>query len=112
MKDLTVLPERLRGAAKAAGPDFAWPVDSAAEVIQALADGNAVVLGIEAWSLDSEGIPAVVGWSTYDLGDYASDWKASVAVSREEAAHALAAVMENAAEEDVNYIGIDWDSGR
>jgi hypothetical protein len=108
MKDLSVLPEPLRQAAKADGPDFAWPLEMAAEVIQALVDAGAVVLGVEAWMLDSDGVPAVVGWSSYDLGDCLSDWEGSVARSKAEAENVLAGIMETAAEEEVNYAGIDW----
>jgi hypothetical protein len=110
MKDLTVLPEHLRDAALAAGPDFGWPVPLASQVIQALADAGAVIVGVEAWSVDSEGVPASVGWSSYDLEEYARDWDASVAASRVEAEQVLAGVMETAAEDEVNYIGIDWDT--
>jgi hypothetical protein len=112
MKDLTILPERLRGVALAAGLDFGWPVDLASEVIEALADAGAVVIGVEAWSVDSEGVPASVGWSSYDLDDYASDWDVSVEAARAVAKEVLAGVMETAVEDDVNYIGIDWDPSR
>jgi hypothetical protein len=108
MKDLGVLPEHLRGAAKADGPDFAWPLDMAAEVIQALLDSGAVVRGVEAWMLDAEGVPAVVGWSSYELGDCLSDWEGSVARSKVEAENVLAGILQTAAEEQVNYVGIDW----
>jgi hypothetical protein len=108
MKDLSVLPEHLRAAAKADGPDFAWPLDTAAEVIQALADAGAVVRGVEAWMLDADGVPAVVGWSSYELGDCLSDWDASVARARAEADNVLAGVVATAADEQVNYVGIDW----
>jgi hypothetical protein len=67
-------------------------------------------LGVEAWSVDAEGVPASVGWSSYDLDDYANDWEASVASSKTEAEQVLATVMETAAEDEVNYVGIDWDS--
>jgi hypothetical protein len=111
MKDLAILPERLREAAMVAGGDFGWPLECAEEVIDALADANAVVIGVEAWSVDAEGVPASVGWSSYDLGDdYADDWDASVASARVEAKEVLAGVLETAAEDEVNYIGVDWDS--
>jgi hypothetical protein len=110
VKDLTILPERLRDAVLSAGSDFGWPLDLAPEVIRALAEAGAVIVGVEAWSVDSEGVPASVGWSSYDLEDYANDWEASVATSRAEAEQVLEAVMETAAEDEVNYIGIDWDS--
>jgi hypothetical protein len=110
MKDLTILPEHLRAAALVAGGDFGWPLDLAAEVIESLADAGAVVVGVEAWSVDSEGVPASVGWSSYDLGDdYASDWESSIVAARGEAQQVLAGVLETAAEDEVNYIGIDWD---
>jgi hypothetical protein len=110
MKDLAILPEQLREAAMAAGGDFGWPLELAAEVIDALADAGAVVIGVEAWSVDAEGVPASVGWSSYDLGDdYASDWEASVATARGEAKQVLAGVLETAVEDEVNYVGIDWD---
>ena len=108
MKDLSVLSEQLRAVAKADGPDFAWPLDMAAEVIQALADAGAVVRGVEAWMLDADGVPAVVGWSSYEVGDYKSDWAASVVRARVEAENVLAGIVETAAEEQVNYVGIDW----
>jgi hypothetical protein len=110
MKDLAILPEHLREAALAAGADFGWPVGLASEVIQALADAGAVVTGVEAWSVDSEGVPASVGWSSYDLDDYTSDWDASVAAARVVAEEVLAGVLETAVEDEVNYIGIDWDA--
>jgi len=50
-----------------------------------------------------------VGWSSYELGDYQSDWEASVGASRIQAEEVLAGVMETAVEDGVNYIGIDWD---
>ena len=108
MKHLSALPEHLREAAKADGPDFAWPLNLAAEVIQVLVDAGAVVVGVEAWMVDSEGVPAVVGWSSYDLGDCLSDWDGSVARSKAEAEKVLAGVLETAAQEEVNYVGIDW----
>jgi hypothetical protein len=108
MKDLSILPEPLRATAKADGPDFAWPLAAAAEVIQALVDAGAVVCGVEAWMLDAEGVPAVVGWSSYELGDCLSDWDGSVARSKVEAENVLAGIIETAAEEQVNYVGIDW----
>lgn len=108
MKDLSVLPEHLRAAAKADGPDFAWPVEMAAEAIQALADADAVVSGVEAWMLDADGVPAVVGWSSYDLGDCLSDWGASVKLAKAEADKVLSGILSTAAEEQVNYVGIDW----
>ncbi len=111
MKDMTILPERLREAAMVAGGDFGWPLEVAEEVIDALADAGAVVTGVEAWSVDAEGVPASVGWSSYDLGDdYASDWEGSVVAARIEAKQVLAGVMETAVEDEVNFIGIDWDS--
>lgn len=113
MKDLAILPEHLRQAVMVAGGDFGWPLDIASDVVEALADAGAVVLGVEAWSVDSEGVPASVGWSSYDLGDdYADDWEASVAAARGEARQVLAGVLETAAEDGVNYIGIDWDARR
>jgi hypothetical protein len=108
MKDLSILSEHLRATAKADGPDFAWPLDVAAEVIQALVDAGAVVLGVEAWLLDAEGVPAVVGWSSYELGDCLSDWEGSVVRSKAEADSVLAGIIETAAQEQVNYVGIDW----
>ena len=111
MKHLAILPERLREAAIAAGGDFGWPLECAEEVIDALADANAVVTGVEAWSVDAEGVPASVGWSSYDLGDdYAEEWDASVVAARLEAKQVLAVVLETAADDEVNYVGIDWDS--
>ncbi len=111
MKDLTILPEHLRDAVLPAGGDFGWPIQLAGEVIEALTSAGAVVTGIEAWSVDAEGVPASVGWSSYELEDYASDWEVSVATSKSEAEQVLAGVLETAAEDEVNYIGIDWDSG-
>ena len=108
MKDLSILPEHLCGAALVAGGDFGWPLEIASEVIEALADAGAVVIGVEAWSVDSEGVPASVGWSSYEFGDYEADWDVSVALARTEAQGVLAAVLETAAEDDVNYVGIDW----
>lgn len=108
MKDLNVLPEHLRQAAKADGPDFAWPLDMAAEVIRALVEADAVVRGVEAWMLDAEGVPAVVGWSSYELGDVLGDWYNSVARSKIEAETVLAGILETAEQEQVNYVGIDW----
>jgi hypothetical protein len=108
MKDLSVLPEYLRAAAKADGPDFAWPLDMAAEVIQALAGAGAVVRGVEAWMLDADGVPAVVGWSSYDLGDCLNDWSGAVARAKAEADSVLSGIVATAAEEQVNYVGIDW----
>jgi hypothetical protein len=109
MKDLAILPDRLRDAAMVAGGDFGWPLDVAAEVIDALADLGAVVTGVEAWSVDAEGVPASVGWSSYDLGDdYADDWATSVVTGRAEAKQVLAGVLETAVEDEVNFIGIDW----
>lgn len=111
MKDLSILPEHLREAVMVAGGDFGWPLALASEVIESLAAAGAVVLGVEAWSVDSEGVPASVGWSSYDLGDdYASDWEASVSAGRAEAKQVLATVLETAEEEGVNYVGIDWDT--
>jgi len=111
MKDLSILPEHLREAAMVAGGDFGWPLALAAEVIDSLAEAGAVVVGVEAWNVDSEGVPASVGWSSYDLGDdYASDWEASVSAARAEAGQVLASVLETAEEDGVNYIGIDWDT--
>jgi hypothetical protein len=110
MKDLDILPEHLRSVVMVAGGDFGWPLEVAGEVIDTLADADAVVLGVEAWSVDSEGVPASVGWSSYDLDDYTSDWKASVSIARTEAKQVLAGVLETAAEDEVNYIGIDWDA--
>ena len=109
MKDLSILPEHLREAALVAGGDLGWPLELAAEVIQTLAGAGAVVTGVEAWSVDEEGVPASVGWSSYDLDDYTSDWEASVTTARAEAETVLAGVLETAAEDEVNYIGIDWD---
>ena len=108
MKDLDFLPDNLRTAVLAAGGDCGWPLDLAAGVIQSLADAGAVILGVEAWSVDAEGVPASVGWSSYDLDDYASDWEGSVAVSKTEAERVLACVLETAVEDEVNYVGIDW----
>ncbi|OFW58885.1 MAG: hypothetical protein A2133_02350 [Actinobacteria bacterium RBG_16_64_13] len=105
-----ILPEHLRGTALVAGGDFGWPLDEASDVIQALADAGAVIVGVEAWSVDSAGVPASVGWSSYDLDDYAGDWEASVTASKVEAERVLAGVMETAVEDEVNYIGIDWDT--
>jgi hypothetical protein len=108
MKDLSILPEHLRDEAMVAGGDFGWPLELASEVIETLADAGAVVTGVEAWSVDSEGVPASVGWSSYEVGDYAADWDASVAIARTEAQGILANVLETAAEDGVNYVGIDW----
>jgi hypothetical protein len=110
MKDLAILPERLRDMAMVAGADFGWPLELAEDVIDALADAGAVVVGVEAWSVDAEGVPASVGWSSYDLGDdYASDWEASVITARSEAKQVLTQVLETAEEDEVNFVGIDWD---
>ena len=108
MKDLSVLPEHLRKAAKADGPDFAWPLDVASEVIQTLVDAGAVVRGVEAWLLDADGVPAVVGWSSYDVGDWQNDWPGAVKRSQVEAENVLAGVKATAAEEHVDYVGISW----
>lgn len=108
MKDLSVLPGHLQAAAKADGPDFGWPLEMAAETISALAGVGAVVRDVEAWVLDSEGIPAVVGWSSYEVGDYKNDWAASVVRAKAEADNVLAGILATAAEEQVNYVGIDW----
>jgi hypothetical protein len=108
MKDLSVLPENLRAAAKSDGPDFAWPLDMAADVIRALADAGAVVRGVEAWAFDEEGVPAVVGWSSYEVGDWQNDWQAEVERCRVEAKNVLAGVKATAAEENVDYVGIGW----
>ena len=109
MKDLTVLPEHLRAVAKTDGTDFAWPLDRAAEAIEALAGAGAVVLGVEAWILDYEGVAAVVGWSSYDVSDRSSDWPGAVARAKAEAQTLLAGILETAAAEQINYVGIDWD---
>lgn len=108
MKDLSVLPEDLSSAAKADGPDFAWPLDKAGEVIEALAAAGAIVRGVEAWMLGEDGVPAVVGWSSYDVGDWEKDWDGSVKRAKAEAQKVLEGVLETAAEEKVNYAGIDW----
>lgn len=108
MKELSILPEHLRDTALVAGGDFGWSLELASEVIQALADAGAVVVGVEAWSVDSEGVPASVGWSSYEVGDYLADWDASVAIAQTEAQGILAAVLETATEDGVNYVGIDW----
>ena len=108
MKDLNALPEHLRTAAVPDGPDFGWPLEMAAEVIQALADAGAVMLGVEAWIVDEAGVPASVGWSSYDIGDYQDDWEGAVARSKEEAEGVLIGVVETAPEDGVNYVGIDW----
>jgi hypothetical protein len=108
MKDLGLFPEHLREAAVADGPDFGWPLDLAPEVIQILADAGAVIVGVEAWNVDADGVPASVGWSSYDLGDYTTDWSESVARSKVAAEEVLAGVLETAAEDEVNYVGIDW----
>lgn len=110
MKDLSILSEDLRASAMTAGADYGWPLEHAAQVIDALADAGAVVIGVEAWSVDSEGVPASVGWSSYDLDDHTSDWEASVVTGRTQAHEVLAGVLETAAEDEVNYIGIDWDA--
>lgn len=108
MKDLNVLPEHLRQAARADGPDFAWPLDMAAEVIQTLVEAGAVVKGVEAWVFDEDGVPAVMGWSSYEVGDWRADWQGAVARSKAEAENVLAGVKATAAEENVDYVGIDW----
>jgi hypothetical protein len=108
MKDLSVLSDNLRAAAKADGPDFAWPVDMAAEVIKELAAKGAVVRGVEAWLIDSGGVPAVVGWSSYEVGDYGADWNGSVVLAKAEADKGLTGILATAVEEEVNYVGIDW----
>jgi hypothetical protein len=107
MKDLNALPDLLREGAVPDGPDFGWPLHMAAEVIQALVDAGAAVLGVEAWIVDAEGVPASVGWSSYDLGDF-DEWDETVARSKVEADEVLAGVLETAAEAEVNYVGIDW----
>jgi hypothetical protein len=58
--------------------------------------------------LDEDGVPAVVGWSSYEVGDYKGDWDGSVARGRAEAEKVLAGIVASAAEEQVNYVGIDW----
>lgn len=108
MKDLSILPDHLREAAMAAGGDFGWRLDLASEVIDALAAANAVVVGVEAWSVDAEGVPASVGWSSYEVGDWEADWPGAVAIARTEAHGVLEGVLETASEDDVNYVGIDW----
>ena len=108
MKHLSTLPEHLRGIAVPDGPDFGWPLDAAPEVIRSLVEVGAVVLGVEAWMVDEEGVPASVGWSSYDLGDVLADWDDAVARSKVEAEEVLAGVLETAAEDGVNYVGIDW----
>jgi hypothetical protein len=107
VKDLNVLPEHLREITVPDGPDFGWPLDVAPQVIQTLVDARAVVMGVEAWIVDAEGVPASVGWSSYDLGDF-DDWDEVVARSKVEAEEVLAGVLETAAEDSVNYVGIDW----
>lgn len=108
MKDLSVLPEELRSAAKADGPDYGWPLEMAGKVIAALVDSGAVVIGVEAWVVDQEGVPAVVGWSSYEVGDYKNDWSGSVARAKAEAEKLLNGILETAEEEKVNYVGITW----
>ena len=108
MKDLSVLPEELRGAAKADGSDYAWPLDMAGQVIAVLVDRGAVVIGVEAWVVDDEGVPAVVGWSSYEVGDYKNDWSGAVARAKVEAENLLNGILATAAEEKVNYVGITW----
>lgn len=108
MKDLSLLPDHLRDAALAAGGDFGWPLELASEVIEVLAVAGAVVAGVEAWSVDAEGVPASVGWSSYEVGDYTEDWDGVVASAHIQAQEVLAGVMETAVEDDVNYVGIDW----
>ena len=110
MKDLTILPDHLRDIAFVSGGECGWPLDKASEVIRALVDAGAVVSGVEAWSVDAEGVPASVGWSFYELEDCADDWQALAAASRVEAERVLASVMETAAEHEVNYVGIEWDT--
>jgi hypothetical protein len=53
-------------------------------------------------------VPAVVGWSSYELGDCLGDWEASVTRAKVEAETVLTGIMTTAAEEQVNYVGIDW----
>jgi hypothetical protein len=108
VKDLNVLPEHLREVAVPDGPDFGWPLDLAPSVIQMLIDAGAVVMGVEAWMVDEEGVPASVGWSSYDLGEIKDDWEDAVARSKVEAEEVLTGVMETATEDGVNYVGIDW----
>lgn len=108
MKDLNILPEHLRGAAKPDGPDFAWPLDMAEEVLEALVTAGAVIKGVEAWVFDEDGVPAVMGWSSYDVGDWRTDWKGAVERSKAEADGVLAGVKATAAEDNVDYVGIDW----
>jgi len=108
VKDLAVLPEHLRAAAVAVGPDYIWPVDLAGEVIRSLAEAGAVIVGVEAWMVDEEGIPAVVGWSDYDLAECGDDLAAVAAASRVEAEAALAGVVEGTTRDEVNHVGIDW----
>lgn len=111
MKDLAIFPDHLRAAAVPVGPDYIWPVDLAAEVIQALAEAGAVILGVEAWMVDEEGIPAVVGWSDYDLDEYADDREAAAAAAWAEAEAALAGVLEGTTRDEVSHVGIDWEPG-
>jgi len=108
MKNLSVFPEHLREVAVPDGPDFGWPLDLAPEVIQTLVDAEAVVLGVEAWMVDEAGVPASVGWSSYDLGEYWEDWDEAVTRAKVEAEEVLAGVLETAADDGVNYVGIDW----
>ena len=108
MKDLSVLPEELRGTAKADGSDYAWPLDMAEAVIAALVDAGAVVISVEAWVVDDDGVPAVVGWSSYGVGDYKDDWAGSVARAKAEAEGLLSGILSTAAKEKVNYVGIGW----
>jgi hypothetical protein len=108
MKDLNVIPEHLRERVVEDGADFGWPLDQAAEAIQVLVDAGAVVLGVEAWLVDEEGVPASVGWSSYDLGDDWDDWDDVVARAKVEAEEILAGVLETAADDGVNYVGVDW----
>lgn len=108
VKDLALLPEHLRAAAVPIGADFAWPVDVAGEVIQVLTDAGCAIMAVDAWMLDEEGIPAVAGWTDYDLAEYAGDWAAMVAASRVEAEAALAGVMEDTTRDEVSHVGIDW----
>jgi hypothetical protein len=109
IKELNIFPQHLRENVVTDGPDFGWPLEQAAEVIQSLVDAKAVILGVEAWIVDEAGVPASVGWSFYDLGEgWDKDWDDAVARSKVEAEEVLAGVMETAVEDGVNYVGIDW----
>jgi hypothetical protein len=50
----------------------------------------------------------VVGWSSYEVGDWKKDWGAAVARAKAEAENVLAGVKATAAQENIDYVGISW----